>query len=77
MFRGFGWNLPPGVSPSDIPGNRPEDAEWEAIYNGFWDKEDRKQEEQLALNDAPAIYIDLIYEAIEYGIGIGNKQAKS
>lgn len=35
----FGWDLPPGVRASDIPGNRPEDEAWENIYNNFWDKE--------------------------------------
>ena len=25
------FNLPPGCSESDIPGNRPEDAKWEAL----------------------------------------------
>ena len=35
----FGWDLPPGVSVSDIPGNRPEDEAWENIYENFWDKE--------------------------------------
>ncbi len=35
----FGWDLPPGCRVSDIPGNRPEDSRWEAIYDGFWDKE--------------------------------------
>ena len=35
----FGWDLPPGCRVSDIPGNRPEDEAWEAIYDGFWDKE--------------------------------------
>jgi hypothetical protein len=25
-------NLPPGVSVSDIPGNRPEDLEWEEFH---------------------------------------------
>jgi hypothetical protein len=29
MDRTFGWEYPPGVSESDIPGNRPEDLEWE------------------------------------------------
>lgn len=28
-----GWNLPPGVSVSDIPGNRPEDEEWERLWD--------------------------------------------
>lgn len=35
----FGWDLPPGVRVSDIPGNRPEDDAWESIYDEFWDKE--------------------------------------
>lgn len=29
MDRTFGWELPPGVSERDIPGNRPEDEAWE------------------------------------------------
>jgi len=29
----FGWDLPPGVSTSDLPGNRPEDAAIEAAYD--------------------------------------------
>lgn len=72
----FGWDLPPGVRVSDIPGNRPEDEKWEAILNGFWEKKDRKQDEQLVLDEAAQVYVDLIDEAIEYGIEIGGKQAK-
>jgi hypothetical protein len=30
-----GWNLPPGVNESDIPGNRPEDWLMEAIAEGW------------------------------------------
>lgn len=26
------FNMPPGVSPSDIPGCRPEDEAWEAVW---------------------------------------------
>ena len=26
------WNLPPGCSPNDIPGNRPIDLAWERAY---------------------------------------------
>lgn len=29
MTRDFGWDLPPGVTSSMIPGNRPEDVAWE------------------------------------------------
>lgn len=28
----FGDNLPPGVTESDLPGNRPEDEEWDAWF---------------------------------------------
>lgn len=31
MNRVFGWDLPPGVSASDIPGNRPEDEEADKV----------------------------------------------
>jgi len=27
----FGWDLPPGVSESDIPGNRKDDERWERM----------------------------------------------
>jgi len=38
----IGWNLPPGCSESDIPGNRPEDMAFEE----FWEKRiDRIYEE--------------------------------
>lgn len=30
-----GWNLPPGVNISDIPGNRPEDEIWEKEVDKF------------------------------------------
>lgn len=72
----FGWDLPPGCSTSDIPGNRPEDEAWEVILNGFWDKKDRGEDKKKALEDAPQIYVDLIGEAVEYGIDIGLKQVK-
>jgi hypothetical protein len=33
----FGWDLPPGCSVSDIPGNRPEDLRREALEDKIWD----------------------------------------
>ena len=30
-------NLPPGASPSMLPGNRDEDTEWEAFMDWAWD----------------------------------------
>jgi hypothetical protein len=32
-----GFNLPPGCSVSDIPGNRPEDLAAEALYDKIYD----------------------------------------
>lgn len=33
----FGWNLPPGVKTSDIPGNRPEDVAFERMVEELMD----------------------------------------
>ncbi len=78
MNRGiFGWDLPPGVRASDIPGNRPEDDRWESIFEGFWGKKGRSEDKEKALDDPPEVYIDLIHEAIEYGIEVGEKEAKA
>lgn len=35
--REFGWDLPPGVRESDIPGNRPEDVEWDRLFEWLSD----------------------------------------
>lgn len=35
----MGWNLPPGVSENDIPGNRPEDQ----AFDVFMDTEDCRE----------------------------------
>ena len=32
-----GFNLPPGCSLRDIPGNRPEDAEWDSLFEWLSD----------------------------------------
>lgn len=69
-----GFNLPPGCRVSDIPGNRPEDEAWEAIINGFWNKK-RTPEKDRVLSDADTPLTELIDEAIDYGIDIGQKQA--
>lgn len=33
-----GWNLPPGVTESMLPGNRPEDAEWDTFAEWSFDQ---------------------------------------
>jgi len=35
------WNLPPGCSPRDIPGNRPEDEAWERAMEEAQERADR------------------------------------
>ena len=36
MSRGlFGWDLPPGVSVNDLPGNRREDEEYEKRWDDY------------------------------------------
>jgi hypothetical protein len=88
VSRIFGWDLPPGCSASDIPGNRPEDEDWEEIYDNFWDKErltkthiglritDKEYElmDKLYSGKYSEIIDDYIIAALEYGMEIGIKQ---
>jgi len=50
-----GYNLPPGCSESDIPGNRPEDMEWD----GFW---------EWAEANLGALEVGDAYRAVRMGI---------
>ncbi len=86
--RIFGWDLPPGVSASDIPGNRPEDAAWEIIYDNFWDKErltnpkygiiisekEYDQMNKLQQSKLSEMIGNYITAAIEYGMELGRKE---
>jgi len=69
--RIFGWDLPPGVRVSDIPGNRPEDEAWEKITLGFYEGKLTKEEWEKIES-----FIEIVDKAIEYGIEVGNKQAE-
>ena len=90
--RMFGWDLPPGVRLSDIPGNRPEDEKWDFIIDNFWSKDrltqtnsgTRISEEQYdrmtKLYNSPKLsqlIDDYILAAIEYGMEIGRQEAVS
>jgi hypothetical protein len=72
----FGWDLPPGVRVSDIPGNRPEDEEWEKILEGFWDSKHCSDELYKKFEKATldSDLVNVVDKAIEYGIEVGNKQ---
>lgn len=74
----FGWDLPPGCSVSDIPGNRPEDAEWERIEENFYQQKrfTDKQWKYLGSKNRSQYLEEIITKAIEYGIELGRAQAK-
>lgn len=79
----FGWDLPPGCSVSDIPGNRPEDGKLEEIELAFYENTEvngRKRftpEEwkYLGSKKRTTHLEDIIWKAIEYGMEIGGKGA--
>lgn len=66
----FGWDLPPGCSVSDIPGNRPEDEAYEKMMDDFYAKLSKEEQEKAEP------LVDIIAKAINYGIDIGMEQAK-
>ena len=73
----FGWDLPPGVSVNDIPGNRPEDAEWEQLTANFWNDKQNVTDETWAKFDKAQLSDDLmtiVDKAIEYGMELGRKE---
>ena len=74
--RTFGWGLPPGVRASDIPGNRPEDEEWEKLVEGFY-RIALSKDERKALNTLSHTLESLLEKAIEYGIELGEDRANS
>ena len=73
----FGWDLPPGCSVSDIPGNRPEDEAWEKVINDFWDEKRFTKEEWAISENLDDVINDIIEKAIVYGMELGRKDQKS
>ncbi len=81
----FGWDLPPGVSVSDIPGNRPEDCRLEEIELGFY--ENKKTNGRKRFTPEEWKYLsskkrtqhleDIIWKAIDYGMDIARDEANS
>ena len=73
----FGWDLPPGVSPSDIPGNRPEDEAWEKIENVFWENDKNCSKElwsKFAEAELDSDLVDIVTKAIDYGMELGRQE---
>lgn len=68
-------NLPPGVNESDIPGNRPEDAYWEKVLDGFYNSLDEKTKPAL-LKIGFKEGEEVIEKAIQYGINLGRDEAR-
>ena len=78
-----GWNMPPGVNPSDIPGNRPEDIEEER----YWSHLDKKfievygekafyQIDELLAKGDDTVLIDYITMARDISFSAGYKQGQ-
>jgi len=63
-----GFNLPPGCNVSDIPGNRPEDVEFEAIMQEFYATLTEDEWNKIEPHD------NIIGKAIEFGIQKGLEQ---
>ena len=74
----FGWDLPPGCSVSDIPGNRPEDAEWESIEENFYQQKrfTDKQWKYLGSKNRSQHLEEIITLAIDYGMELGREEMK-
>jgi hypothetical protein len=71
--RPFGWDLPPGVNVSDIPGNRPEDEVWDNILDDFYTKLEEKHQAMLETHIVrfwEEMY-EVVDQAIQYGIELG------
>ena len=63
----FGWDLPPGCSISDIPGNRPGDEKWEAIIENFFDnKRIRKRKFGIPISEKDMRAMNQVYHAKKY-----------
>ena len=71
MRNVFGWDLPPGCSVSDIPGNQPEDIKQEAIEDEFFEKEITDDVWKLIDSDKQGRIYDAVCKAIWYGYEIG------
>jgi viroplasmin and RNaseH domain-containing protein len=85
MSRGiFGWDLPPGVSVSDIPGNRPEDGRLEEIELAFYENTETNGRKRftpeewkyLGSKKRTTHLEDIIWKAIEYGMDIAREETR-
>ena len=70
--RIVGWDLPPGCSPPDIPGNRPEDATWEKIVDDFYGTLNDNEKNLVNCQDTQAV----TEKAIQFGIDIGRQECR-
>jgi hypothetical protein len=75
-----GFNLPPGCSVNDIPGNRPEDVEQEILMTEFYKAlsvDEVSLINELTSEGFKSTRLDLeniIWKAIEFGRRIANQQ---
>lgn len=73
-----GFNMPPGCSVNDIPGNRPEDIEQEALMTEFYkalSADEVNMITGLKIENPSRIDLEnIIWKAIEFGRRVENQQ---
>ena len=76
MNNVFGWDLPPGCSNSDIPGNS--DAEWalECIEENFYNQAIFSPEELKLMEELNENVSTIVMKAIMYGIELGKDEQR-
>jgi hypothetical protein len=75
MNRGiFGWDLPPGCSINDIPGNSDEDAKWEQLMMDFYEKTEFTKKELEFIDPLNETVDYIVQKAITYGMELGRKE---
>lgn len=71
-----GFNLPPGVSTSMLPGNTPEELKAEAAYDAIYDKFDEMSWSTMFVEDKEML-ADWIYEQFGKAYNEGYQQGVS
>lgn len=66
-----GSNLPPGVSVSDIPGNRPEDIRFDKVFNKLLNRHNDWSKEKMIKTSEKIIQLENGLDALGEKIALG------
>ena len=70
------YNLPPGCSESDIPGNRPEDAEWDELLNDIIQSPFTAKEARARWESQPGLLATLKNALVRLHAPVMTKEAR-